>query len=255
MKHSKIEILENTPVAYSILYLALPSMLSMLVNILYNLTDTFFIGKLNDPFKVAGVSVALPYYNMLMAIAGIFANGGASYLSRLLGKKDLDAARETTTTAIFSIGIVSIFAVILGILFIPTYLKLSGSSALTALAAQQYLTAIFIGSPIIMVKFTMIQLLRAEGAAKEAMLGLFIGTGANIVLDPLFIFSFNMGVTGAAIATVIGQGLGLLYYSIYYLRKKSLVSPGRKYLHLRWPCYKEILAIGIPSSLSQIMMS
>ncbi|MBP7333550.1 MAG: MATE family efflux transporter, partial [Candidatus Cloacimonas sp.] len=127
MKHSKIEILENTPVAYSILYLALPSMLSMLVNILYNLTDTFFIGKLNDPFKVAGVSVALPYYNMLMAIAGIFANGGASYLSRLLGKKDLDAARETTTTAIFSIGVVSIFAVILGILFIPTYLKLSGS--------------------------------------------------------------------------------------------------------------------------------
>jgi len=255
MKHSKIDILENTPVAYSILYLALPSMLSMLVNILYNLTDTFFIGKLNDPFKVAGVSVALPYYNMLMAIAGIFANGGASYLSRLLGKKDLDAARETTTTAIFTISIVSIFAVIIGILFIPTYLKLTGSSALTALAARQYLTAIFIGSPIIMVKFTMIQLLRAEGAAKEAMLGLFIGTGANIVLDPLFIFSFNMDVTGAAIATVIGQGLGLLYYSIYYLRKKSLVSPGRKYLHLRWPCYKEILAIGIPSSLSQIMMS
>ena len=255
MKHSKIDILENTPVAYSILYLALPSMLSMLVNILYNLTDTFFIGKLNDPFKVAGVSVALPYYNMLMAIAGIFANGGASYLSRLLGKKDLDAARETTTTAIFTISIVSIFAVIIGILFIPTYLKLTGSSALTALAARQYLTAIFIGSPIIMVKFTMIQLLRAEGAAKEAMLGLFIGTGANIVLDPLFIFSFNMDVTGAAIATVLGQGLGLLYYAIYYLRKKSLAAPGRKYLHLHWSCYKEILAIGIPSSLSQIMMS
>ncbi|HQJ96659.1 MAG TPA: MATE family efflux transporter, partial [Candidatus Cloacimonas sp.] len=82
-QYSKIEILEETPVLYSILYLAIPSMLSMLVNILYNVTDTFFIGKLNDPYKVAGVSVALPYYNMLMAIAGIFANGGASYLSRL----------------------------------------------------------------------------------------------------------------------------------------------------------------------------
>ncbi len=169
MKHSKIEILEKTPVAYSILYLALPSMLSMLVNILYNLTDTFFIGKLNDPFKVAGVSIALPYFNMLMAIAGIFANGGASYLSRLLGKKDLKTARETTTTAIFTVAIVSIFAATLGVLFIPTYLNLSGASALTALSARKYLTAIFIGSPIIMIKFTLIQLLRAEGSAKEAM--------------------------------------------------------------------------------------
>ena len=255
MKHSKIEILEKTPVAYSILYLALPSMLSMLVNILYNLTDTFFIGKLNDPFKVAGVSIALPYYNMLMAIAGIFANGGASYLSRLLGKKDLKTARETTTTAIFTVAIVSIFASALGVLFIPTYLKLSGASALTALSARQYLTAIFIGSPIIMIKFTLIQLLRAEGSAKEAMLGLFIGTGANIILDPLFIFTFKMDVTGAAIATVIGQGLAMLYYISYYLKKKSLASPGRKYLHPRWSCYKEIFAIGIPSSLSQVMMS
>ncbi|HNV93413.1 MAG TPA: MATE family efflux transporter, partial [Candidatus Cloacimonas sp.] len=92
-QYSKIEILEETPVLYSILYLAIPSMLSMLVNILYNVTDTFFIGKLNDPYKVAGVSVALPYYNMLMAIAGIFANGGASYLSRLLGKRDIQTAR------------------------------------------------------------------------------------------------------------------------------------------------------------------
>lgn len=255
MKHSKIEILEQTPVAYSILYLALPSMLSMLVNILYNLTDTFFIGKLNDPYKVAGISVALPYYTMLMAIAGIFANGGASYLSRLLGKKDLKTARETTTTAIFTIALVSIFTAIFGVLLIPSYLKISGASYLTALSAKQYLTAILIGSPIIMIKFTMIQLLRAEGAAKEAMWGLFIGTGANIILDPLFIFSFKMDVTGAAIATVIGQGLGLIYYSFYYLRKKSLASPGRKYLHPRWSCYKEIFAIGIPSSLSQIMMS
>ncbi|MEN6444594.1 MAG: MATE family efflux transporter [Candidatus Cloacimonas sp.] len=255
MKHSKIDILEKTSVPYSIMYLALPSMLSMLVNILYNLTDTFFIGKLNDPFKVAGVSLALPYYNMLMAIAGIFANGGASYLSRLLGKRDINTARETTTTAIFTIGVLSIFVAALGILFIPTYLALSGASDLSALPAKQYLVAIFIGSPIIMIKFTMIQLLRAEGAAKEAMMGLFIGTGANIVLDPLFIFGFHQGVTGAAVATVIGQGLGLLYYSIYYLRKKSMVGPSLRFLHPRWSCYKEIFAIGIPSSLSQVMMS
>jgi putative MATE family efflux protein len=255
MKHSKIDILEKTPIPYSILQLALPSVLSMLVNIVYNLTDTFFIGKLNDPYQVAAVSIALPFFTFQMAIAGIFGTGGGSYLSRLLGKKDFSSARETTTTSIFTVAVMSIIMIGFGLLFIPTFLKMAGASALTMLPARQYLLVIILGSPFIMMKFALVQLLRAEGAAKEAMFGLFIGTGANIILDPLFIFGFGMGVTGAAIATIIGQCLGMLYYLSYYWRRKSLATPGRSFLHLRWSCYKQILFIGIPSSLSQIMMS
>jgi len=255
MKHSKIDILEKTSIPYSILHLALPSVLSMLVNIVYNLTDTFFIGKLNDPYQVAGVSIGLPFFTFQMAIAGIFGTGGGSYLSRLLGKKAFDTARETTTTSIFTVAIISVLMIGFGLLFMPTYLNMAGASNQTLLPASQYLLVIILGSPFIMMKFALVQLLRAEGAAKAAMLGLFIGTGANIILDPLFIFGFGMGVMGAAIATIIGQCLGMLYYLSYYWKRKSLATPSRRFLHLRWQCYREILFIGIPSSLSQIMMS
>ncbi len=254
MKHSRLDILEKLPVPKAILFLALPSVLSMLVNILYNLTDTFFIGKLNDPYQMAAVSISLPLFIFQMAISGIFGTGGGSYLSRLLGKKDFAAAKETTSTAIFSSAVVSILLGLIGILLIPQFLQSVGASAETGKYASRYIFIILLGSPFVMLQFTLVQLLRAEGAAREAMNGLFIGTGANIILDPLFIFVFNMDVTGAAVATVIGQAMGMSYYLSYYLRKKSLAAPSRKYLHLRWQCYKEILFIGIPASLSQIMM-
>ena len=255
MKNRNIHVLEEMPVSRAIIYMALPSVLSMLVNILYNLTDTFFIGKLNDPVQVAAVSISMPLFGFQMAIAGIFGSGGASYLSRLLGRKDFKQARETTTTAIFSVLLASIVVAIGGILFIPTFLRLAGASGEIFPYATRYLTIILLGSPCVMLKFAMVQLVRAEGSARQAMFGLIIGTGVNILLDPLFIFVFNMGVTGAAVATVIGQGLAMLYYVFYYRGKNSLARPSLKYLHLRREIYKQILFIGLPASLGQIMMN
>lgn len=255
MRKDKIQIMETMPITRAIVHLALPSVLSMMVNILYNLTDTFFIGKLNDPFQVAAVSISLPLFLIQMALAGIFGNGGGSYLSRLLGKKDYAGARETTTTAIFTSAVMSVVFGVLAILSIPLFLRAVGASGNTLPYARTYMLIILLGSPFIMMKFTMVQLLRAEGAAKAAMMGLFIGTGVNIILDPLFIFGFKMGVAGAAVATVIGQALGMSFYLYYYLSKRSLASPSWKMLHLRWQTYREILYIGIPASLSQIVMS
>ncbi len=255
MKKSNLHVLEEMPITRAIIHMALPSVLSMLVNILYNLTDTFFIGKLNDPVQVAAVSIAMPVFGFQMAIAGIFGAGGGSYLSRLLGKRDFEQARETTTTAIFSAMIASILMAIGGILAIPAFLDAAGASAEVVPYATQYLRIILLGSPFVMLKFAMVQLIRAEGSARQAMYGLFIGTGANIILDPLFIFVFNMGVTGAAVATIIGQGLGMLYYASYYRGKHSLAKPSLRYLHLRREIYRQILYIGLPASLGQIMMS
>jgi len=255
MNKDKIYILEQMPVPRAILHMALPSVLSMLVNILYNLTDTFFIGKLNDPVQVAAVSISLPLFTFQMAIAGIFGTGGASFISRLLGQKRYYEARETNSTALFSSMVASVLLAGLGILFIPQFLKLVGASGATVRPASQYMLFILLGSPFVLGKFTLVQLLRAEGAAKAAMLGLFIGTGANIILDPLFIFGFGMGVTGAAIATVIGQGLGFAFYLYYYLSGRSIVPPSLKTMHLRKEIYREILFIGLPASLGQIMMS
>jgi putative MATE family efflux protein len=255
MKENKIYVLESMPVPRAIMNLAIPSVLSMLVNILYNLTDTFFIGKLNDPYQVAAVSVSMPLFLLQMAMAGVFGIGGGSYLSRLLGKKDMEGAKETLATSVITAAALSVVLGILGIIFIPYFMRMVGASGLTLIHAEKYMLYILIGSPVVLLKFTLVQLLRAEGAAKEAMIGLFIGTGMNILLDPLFIFGFGMGVTGAAVATVLGNGCGMLYYLIFYLRKKSLVTLSFAHFKPHWSCYKEILMIGVPASLSQVMLS
>lgn len=255
MDKNRLYILGEMYVPKAILQLAVPTVLSMVVQILYNLTDTFFVGKLNDPYQVAAVTISLPIFMMQMALSGIFGNGAASYISRLLGEKNYEGARQTATIAWFSTAIISILVTTVGIIFLPNILKASGASANSYGFAKAYMQIIFAGSIISMLNFTTSQMVRAEGAAKYALMGMLLGTGTNIILDPVFILLMHMGVKGAAIATVIGNGVGFCYYVSYYWRGKSLAKPALKYLTLKWSILKEILKIGFPSSLSQFMMS
>ncbi|HOD18159.1 MAG TPA: MATE family efflux transporter [Candidatus Cloacimonadota bacterium] len=255
MDKKRIYILERMPIQKAIFTLAIPSVVSTIVQVFYNITDTFFIGQLNDPLQLAAVSIAMPMFSAQMAISGIFGNGAASYLSRQLGKKDYNGARETATLGIVSCLIASLLVLILGLIFIKPLLTLSGASPQSLGYAIDYMRIILLGVPILMLKYTLAQLLRAEGSTKTVMAANLIGTGANIVLDPLFIFVFKMGVTGAAIATIIGVALGLTYLLSFYWQRKSMAMPSLHYLKFRWKTFQEIFKIGIPTSLSQIMTS
>ena len=243
------------PVNKAIFKLAIPTMMGMIVMIFYNLTDTFFIGKLNDPNQVAALAISMPIFTAFIAFGGLFGNGGASYLSRLLGKKDYDNASRTASTAFFTCAIFAIVITFVGIALLPGVLRIIGSSENTFSYAYSYSAIIIWGNILIMLNFAMSQLLRAEGAAKEAMIGMFIGTGINIVLDPLFILALHMGVIGAAVATLIGNAIGLVYYIMFHVRKKSFIAISLKRFSLSWKIHAEILKIGIPSSLNQILMS
>ncbi|MDD4157073.1 MAG: MATE family efflux transporter [Candidatus Cloacimonetes bacterium] len=255
MNHKYIEILENLPIKKSVFSLIVPTVLAMLVQILYNLTDTFFIGKLNDPFQVAAVTITMPIFMMLMAISGIFAHGAASFLSRSLGEKKYLQAKQISTISIFLMATTAIVIMILFLWKIENILIMIGTSENTYNYAKSYLQIIISGSMMIMLNFGISQLFRAEGGAKIAMLGMMVGTGCNIILDPIFIFMLNMGVIGAAYATIIGNTISLIFYIICYKQGKSLVTPSLKHLSFNLNHIKEILKIGLPSSLSQIMMS
>jgi multidrug efflux pump len=255
MEHKRIHILGEMPVNKAIYKLAIPTMLGMIVMIFYHLTDTFFIGKLNDPNQVAALAIAMPIFMTFIAFGGLFGNGGASYLSRLLGKKDYDNASRTASTAFFTCGIFAIIITFVGIALLPGVLRIVGSSDNTFSYAYSYTAIIIWGNILIMLNFAMGQLLRAEGAAKEAMIGMFIGTGVNIILDPLFILTLHMGVTGAAVATLIGNAVGLVYYIMFHVRKKSFIAISIKRFSLSWKIHAEILKVGIPTSLNQILMS
>jgi multidrug efflux pump len=255
MDEKRLLILRDEKPFKAILSLAIPTILGMIIQIFYNLTDTFFVGKLNDPFQVAAVSISFPIFMMLMSVSGMFGFGASSYVSRLLGQKDYLMAKKTSATAFYACMFTGVVVTFLGLLFISPILHLIGVTQETLIHANQYLTVIFLGSVIIMTNFSLGMLLRSEGAAKIAMFGMFIGTGMNILLDPIFILVLGYGVKGAAIATVIGQLIALLFYLHFYVRRKSLISVHWKYFSPQKEIFLEIFRVGIPASLNSFMMS
>jgi multidrug efflux pump len=255
MDEKRLKILRDEPPFRAITSLAIPTILGMIVQIFYNLTDTFFVGKLNDPFQVAAVSIAFPMFMMLMSASSIFGFGASSYVSRLLGKKDYLMAKKTSATAFYSCLLTGIIVTVSGLAFISPILRFIGVTEETFGHAYNYLSIIFSGSMIIMTNFSLGMLLRSEGAARVAMFGMFIGTGINIILDPIFILMLNYGVKGAAIATIIGQVAGLLFYLRFYRKKRSMISINWKYFSPQKDIYLEIFRVGIPASLNNLMMS
>ena len=254
-KQERTHILDTMPVYRAIWTLAIPTMMAMLVQVIYNMTDTFFIGKLNEPNMVAAIAISMPIFMMIQAFGNIFAVGGASLISRLLGQGERDGASRAGAVAFWSAAAVCTAVSIIGLIFIKPVLMSAGASVNTFDFGKRYLSIMLIGSPFIGLKMAMAGLLRSEGATKEAMIGMVSGSLLNIVLDPIFIFLLRMDVAGAAIATVIGNIVGFSYCLSFYTRKKGLVSISWSHFRFDRKVYAEIFKIGIPASIAMLLTS
>lgn len=251
----RMYVLDSLPVNKAIWTLAIPTMMAMLVQVVYNMTDTFFIGQLNNPNMVAAISIAMPIFMIIQAFGNVFAVGGASIISRLLGKGEKEDASKTGAIAFWSSLTACTIASIIGFIFMDDILILTGASANTIEFARSYLVIIIVGGPFMGMKMSLSGLLRSEGATKESMVGLMLGSILNIVLDPIFIFGLNMGVAGAALATTVGNMVGFIYFLSFYIRKQGLVSISPKHFSFDKTIYKGIFKIGIPASLGMVLMS
>lgn len=255
MQNKRVEIFETLAIPKAVLNLALPTMMGMLVSVIYNLADTFFVGQLNDPFQVAAVTITMPIFLFLMAFGSIFGIGGGAYISRLLGMKDYEKVKRTSSFAFYASIIIGLVCTFLALIFMPALLKLSGASANTYGFAKSYLTVIAIGAPVIVLGFSLGQLIRAEGSSKDAMIGMMLGTVINIILDPILILWAGWGVQGAAIATVIANLISVLYYLRYFNRGSSGLSVSFSLFSFDWKIISEVFSIGIPASLNSLLMS
>ena len=255
MNNDKIEIMEHLPVQRAVLKLALPTMLSMAVVMIYNLTDTFFIGQLNDPNLVAALAIASPVFMAIQAIGNIFANGASSYISRKLGEKKFDEAKRTSSVAVYTAAGIALVITIVLIIFRAPLLSVIGTSPATYQPTSDYFSIISACAVVFILQIAFGGLIRSEGATDKAMIGMILGIGINIVLDPVMIFIFDMGVAGAALATVIGTAIGALYYVGHLISKKTLLSMKFQYFKPSKSIYTETFKIGVPSALSNIVMS
>lgn len=191
---------------------------------------------------------------IMMALSGIIGTGASSYISRCMGKSDYEKASKVLSSGIticFSLGIL---ATVIGSIFITPIVNALGAVEETYSFAFDYSLVLLLGAAIIMSNFALGQLLRSEGSTMVSMMGMLIGTVANTILDPIFIFALHMGMIGAAIATVLGNALGLTYYIIFYLRDKSMIKFKFKNISFEKDIWREIFSIGTPSSISQILM-
>ena len=249
------EFMSKAPVRKAILKMSLPVVLGMMVSMLYNLVDTFFIGKLHDPNQLAAANIASPITMVMMAVTTIVSTGAASYISRCLGKNDKEQANQTLSTGIaICIGL-GIVIMILGMVFLDSFIVMLGATEDTFLHVYRYVFVILMGTIPVMLSYAGGQLLRSEGAVMPSMLGMLIGTVTNIILDPIFIFVFKMEITGAAIATVLGNVFSTAFYAYYYLSGKTLIKLKWKYICREKEVWGQTFAIGIPAAMSQLLVS
>lgn len=246
--------------------LALPSMLGMLINIVYNLADTFFVGQTNDPNQVAAVSVSMPLFMLFIAVGNLFGVGGCAYISRSLGEGKADRIKAISSFCIYTSIAVGVVVGIAYYFLRTPILYLVGASDNTINYASDYLSWIAIGSPFTVVAIMAGNLIRGEGVAKQSMIGSILGQIVNIILDPIFIlskgdrlfffdlpFGLGIGVSGAAIATVIGNIVTVLYFLAYFLKGKSILSITPK--RYSFKVAKGVISVGLPASLNNILMS
>ncbi|MCI2056387.1 MAG: MATE family efflux transporter [Oscillibacter sp.] len=255
MGNKQTELMGNAPVSTAILKLSIPVVCGMMVQVLYNLVDTFFIGRLHDQNQLTAASITTPVFMILMAISTIVSTGAASYISRCIGRKDSERANRTLTTGVMICTALAVVAMSAGLLLIKPFVMALGASAEVYPFARQYVMVMLLGAIPVMLSFTGGQMLRAEGAAMPSIIGMMIGTVANVIFDPIFIFGLHLGILGAGIATVLGNVAALGYYIWYYLSGKSILRIKPSYLTRDKAIWKEIFFIGIPACLSQLLSS
>ena len=250
------ELFASMPVAQAILMLAVPTVVSQIITIIYNMADTFFIGQLGDPKQVAAATLAMPLFMFMTALSNLFGVGGASLISRFLGAKERDQARRCSAFCIWSAAAVSFLYGVLVLAGRPVLMPLLGANEETFQMASSYLFwTIGLGALPTVLNPALAHLIRAEGYSRQASFGVAFGGILNMVLDPLFIYGFHLQITGAAIATLISNTTALLYFVgfIWKIRKNSVLTLSPRYYTLGNHIPAEVVSVGLPSFLISMM--
>lgn len=253
-RNKKMVLLGKAPIPKALIALGLPTMIGMMINALYNLVDAYFVGGLGTS-QMGAISIAFPLGQVVVGLGLLFGSGAASYLSRLLGRGETETANNVASTALYSGIFVGAIIIICTIIFLDPILTLLGATDSILPYAVTYSSIYVISSIFNIFNVTMNNIVTSEGAAKTTMYALVAGAVLNIILDPVFIYTLNLGVAGAAIATAISQIVSTLVYLCYVLKKKSVFSFSLKEYCFSKEIMSEILKIGIPTLIFQLLTS
>jgi multidrug efflux pump len=245
---------EKAPIAKAVAHFSLPMMLGMSVSVIYTILNAYFIGLLHDSVMMTAITLTLPILAVLMALGNLIGVGGGTFISRLLGEKKLEQIKEVSSFSFYTSIALGIIAMLVGIVATNSITTGLGASAAAFDYTKQYILVMLIGSPFIILNFSLEQIVRAEGSAIVSMVGMFISVAINLILDPIFIFACHWGVPGVALATLIGNIGAVIYYSWHIIRKSEYLTFSMKYFKIEKAVVFEVLKIGIPIALMSALM-
>lgn len=256
MTSDKTEIFRDATIPRAVASLAIPTVISQLVTMIYNLADTFFVGQLGDPRMVAAVSLVFPAFTMLAAISNLFGVGGSSVISRYLGAGKPDKARQAAAFCVYAATAAALVFSAATYAFMDPLLRLLGADADTIGFARDYIFWILVvgGAPTAL-GMIFAHLVRSEGGSRQASIGMSFGGILNCVLDPIFIWPLGMGVKGAAIATALSNLAVVAYFLIRIrsARGRTIISLNPRDLSLQREIAGSVASVGLPASLQTVL--
>jgi len=230
----------------------MPATIGMVVNALYNVIDTIFIGRGVGTLAIGGLSIAFPIQMIIMAFAQMVGIGAASAISRSLGSGEIEKADRVAGNSFSAVLLISTIVMSIGLIFTDPVLRIFGATDAILPYARDYIRIILMGSVFFSFTVSSNNLVRAEGNAKVSMFAMIIGTGLNIVFDPIFIFAFDMGIRGAALATILSQFFSFVYITFYLYGDKSTLKVRWHHLRPDFTILKEIFTVGLASFARQV---
>ena len=253
-QEAKYKKMVETPIPKLVVSLAVPTIISMMVTSIYNMADTFFVGQIGTS-ATGAVGVVFSLMAIIQAIGFTLGMGSGNYISRLLGQRDHERAQQVASTGFVTALIVGAVVAVLGLIFIDPLVRMLGATETILPHARAYAQYILIGAPYMAASFVLNNILRFQGNAIYAMVGLTAGGVLNIILDPIFIFGLGMGTGGAALATIISQFVSFLILFYNCQGKGGGIKVRFTSFKPCWSIYKEILRGGLPSFYRQGLAS
>lgn len=250
-----IDELSNASVGRLMLKYFVPAFVGVFVNALYNIVDRIFIGQGVGAEALSGISVIFPVMLIMMGFGMLIGIGTGVYVSINMGRKQMDRAEQTLGTGFTLMLVVSVIIMIVTYLLKEPILRSFGSTEETFQYANDYLNIILAGTPFMVIGFSLNNVIRSEGNARIAMMSMIISAGTNIILDPIFIFWLDMGVKGAAWATVISMFILMVWVLVHFRGSRSVVKLRNQNIKIKWDILLEIVAIGMAPFSMQIANS
>lgn len=248
-QEQKFEMMTEAPIPGLIGRLAVPTIISMLITSFYNMADTFFVGKIGTS-ATAAVGVVFPVMAIIQALGFFCGHGSGNSISRHLGSKDIQSARELASTGFFLAFALGILLMVLGLIFLDPLSHLLGSTETIFPYTRDYLRFILLGAPYMTAQLVLNNQLRFQGNAFYAMIGITSGGVLNVILDPIFIFVFDLGISGAAIATILSQFVSFCLLLVG-LRVSKCIPIHLRNVRLTALRLREIMGGGLPSLFRQ----